>query len=37
MIKQEYNLLTVHDNSWTLKFDKFSELQNVISDSSHLK
>ena len=34
MIKQIYNSLTVHDNSWTLKFDNFSEFQNVISDSS---
>ena len=25
--------MTVHDNLWTLKFDNFSEFQNVISDS----
>ena len=28
-----HNSLTVHDNLWTLKFDKFSEFQNVISDN----
>ena len=33
MIKQVPNSLTVHDNSWTLKFDNFPEFQNVISDS----
>ena len=27
------NFLTVHDNSWALKFDNFSEFRNVISDS----
>ena len=31
MIKQVHNPLTVHDNSWTLKFDNFSEFQNVIT------
>ena len=25
--------MTVHDNLWTLKFDNFSEFQNVISDN----
>ena len=34
MIKQVRNSLTVHDNWWTLKFDNFSKLQNVISDSA---
>ena len=29
-----FNSLAVHDNSGALKFDYFSELQNVISDSS---
>ena len=29
-----HNSLTVHDNSWALKFDNFLEFQNVISDSS---
>ena len=33
IIKQVHNSLTVHDNSWTLKFDNFSEFQNFISDS----
>ena len=33
MIKQVHNSLTVDDNSWTLKFDNFSELQNVITDN----
>ena len=33
MIRQVLNSLTVHDNSWTLKFDNFSEFKNVISDS----
>ena len=33
MIKQVHNSLTVHDNSWNLKFDNFSEFQNVISDN----
>ena len=33
IIKQVHNSLTVNDNSWTLKFDNFSEFQNVISDS----
>ena len=28
-----HNSLAVHDNSWVLKFDSFSEFQNVISDS----
>ena len=28
-----HNKLTVHDNSWALKFDKFSKSQNTISDS----
>ena len=28
-----HNSLTVHDNSWALKFSNFSEFQNVISDS----
>ena len=27
-----HNSLTVYDNSWALKFDNFSEFQNVISD-----
>ena len=34
MIKQVHNLLTVHDNLWTLKLDNFSELKNVIGDNS---
>ena len=34
MIKQVPNSLTVHDDSWTLKFDNFPEFQNAISDSS---
>ena len=29
---QLHNSMTVHDNSWALKFDNFSEFQNVISD-----
>ena len=29
------NSLTVHDNSWALKIDNFSEFQNVISDSAN--
>ena len=29
-----HNSLTVHDNSWALKFDNFFEFQNVISDTS---
>ena len=29
-----HNSLTVHDNSWALKFDNFCEFQNVISDST---
>ena len=33
MIKQVHNSLTVHENLWILKFDNFSELQNVISDN----
>ena len=28
-----HNSLTVHANLWALKFDNFSEFQNVISDS----
>ena len=28
-----YNSLTVYDISWALKFDNFSEFQNMISDS----
>ena len=35
MIKQVHNSLTVHDNSWTLKFYNFSDFQDVISDSAH--
>ena len=31
-----HNSLTVHDNSWALKFDNFSEFQNVIGDSSDI-
>ena len=31
--KRIHNSLTVYDNSWALKFDNFSEFQNVISDS----
>ena len=31
--KQVQNSLTVHDNSWTLKFHNFSEFQNVINVS----
>ena len=34
-MKQVQNSLTVHDNSSTLKFDKFSDFQNIISDSPH--
>ena len=34
VVRQIYNPLTVHDSSWTLKFDNFSEFQNVISDST---
>ena len=34
MIKQLHNSLAVHDNSWTSKFDNFSDFQKVISDSS---
>ena len=30
-----HNSLTVHANLWALKFDNFSEFQNVISDSLH--
>ena len=33
MIKQVHNLLTVHDNLWTLKLDNFSELKDVIGDN----
>ena len=33
MIKQIHNSLAVDDNSRALKFDNFSEFQNVISDS----
>ena len=33
MIKQVHNSLTVHENSRALKFDHFSEFQNVIGDS----
>ena len=36
MIKQVHNLLTVHDNLWTLKLDNFSELKNVIGDNRRL-
>ena len=32
--KQIHNSLTVHYNSWNLKFDSFSEFQSVISDSA---
>ena len=35
MIKQVHNALTVHDNSWALKLDNFSEFQNFISDNPH--
>ena len=28
-----HNSLTVHDNSWALKLDNFSEIQNVSSDN----
>ena len=28
-----HNSLTVHDNLWALKFDNFSEFQNVMSDT----
>ena len=31
IIKQVRNSLSVHDNSWTLKFNNISEFQNVIS------
>ena len=31
-----HNSLKVHDNSWALKFDNFSEFQNVIGDSPSL-
>ena len=30
---QVHNLLTVYDNLWALKFDNFSESENVISDN----
>ena len=33
MIKQVHNALAVHNNSRTLKFDDFSEIQNFISDN----
>ena len=33
MIKQIHNSLAVDDNSRALKFDNFSEFQNVMSDS----
>ena len=33
MIKRAHNSLSVHGNSWTLKFDNFSLFQNVINDS----
>ena len=33
MIKQVHNSSTVHDNLETLKFDNFSEFQNVIKDN----
>ena len=35
MIKYVHNSLTVDNNSWTLKLDTFSELQNVISDNTY--
>ena len=35
IIIQTISSLTVHDNLWTLKFDNFSEFQNVIRDSHH--
>ena len=31
-----HNSLKVHDNSWALRFDDFSEFQNVISDNPPL-
>ena len=34
MIKQVRNSVTVYDSSWTLRFDNFSEFQNVISDNT---
>ena len=33
MIQEVLNSLNVYDNLWTLKFDNFSEFQNVISDN----
>ena len=30
--KRVHNSLTFHDNSWALRFDNFSEFQNIISD-----
>ena len=32
MIKQVNNSMAVHDSSWTLKFDNFTDFPNVISD-----
>ena len=34
MIEKVDNSLTVHDNSWTLRFDNSSEFQGIISDSN---
>ena len=34
MIKQVHYSLTAHENSWTLKFDKFTGFQNVIRDEA---
>ena len=34
MIKQVHYSLTAHENLWTLKFDKFTEFQNVITDKA---
>ena len=33
MIQEALNSLNVYDKLWTLKFDNFSEFQNVISDN----
>ena len=36
MTKQAHSLLAIHDNTWTLKFENFSEFQNVIIDKPML-
>ena len=36
MTKQAHSLLAIHDNTLTLKFENFSEFQNVIIDKPML-